>query len=252
MDSRFSYTGYTAFLSLLELYWSFNPSVINSCNKFLPFEIPRITFIPIRLWLIQKPISKTWDFSLITTFIPSFVLSFLLVSFSLVFLKMLSFFTILLPCYHFHFPGFHFPLREPPFCLISYSIQWGRGGRKNASLLFKKRKYKIRRWLPLRNDPQITGNQKHILHSGTMLKSLWVANKNIQNTDDLSSVQSLIMSNPLQPRGRQHARLTDDLGSTKNDEVEVKIFQETLPDHILSFITNYKSSLLYFWHSGKR
>ena len=84
--------------------------------------------------------------------------------------------------------------------------------------------------------------------------SLWVANKNRQNTDDLSSVQfsHSVVSDSLQPHGRQHARLTDDLGRTKNDEVEVKIFQETLPDHILSFITNYKSSLLYVWHNLKR
>ena len=61
-----------------------------------------------------------------------------------------------------------------------------------------------------------------------------------------------VVSDSLQPRGQQHSRLTDDLGSTKNDEVEGKVFQETLPDHILSFITNYKSSLLYFWHNLKR
>ena len=44
-----------------------------------------------------------------------------------------------------------------------------------------------------------------------------------------------VVSDSLQPHGRQHSRLTDDLGSTKNDEVEVKVFQETLPDHILFY-----------------
>lgn len=32
---------------------------------------------------------------------------------------------------------------------------------------------------------------------------------------------------------------------TKNDEVEVKVFNETVFEYILSFITNYKSSPLY-------